>query len=106
MPKKKLQRFAELDTFPNTLQFPLDMKGKWRDVIFKNTNPIVLEVGCGRAEYTIGLGRRQPERNYIGIDIKGNRMWRGAKTALDEQLNHVAFLRIQMENIVEYFAPG
>ncbi|MBX7205335.1 MAG: tRNA (guanosine(46)-N7)-methyltransferase TrmB [Bacteroidia bacterium] len=106
MAKKKLQRFAELNTFSNTFQFPKDIKGTWHTEVFKNNNPIVLELGCGKGEYTIGQARRFPEKNFIGCDIKGNRIWRGAKTALDEGLNNAAFLRTQIEQIAEYFAPG
>lgn len=106
MPKKKLARFAELDTFPNTLQYPQDIQGKWHSEVFGNTRPIVLELGCGKGEYTIGQAQRFPERNFIGVDIKGNRIWRGAKTALDSGLSNVRFLRTQIELIPAYFAPG
>jgi len=106
MAKKKLQRFAELDTFTNTFQFPTSIKGTWHRDVFKNNHPIVLELGCGKGEYTIGQATRFPDKNFIGTDIKGNRIWRGAKTGLDEGLNNVAFLRTRIEQIAEYFEPG
>ena len=84
--------------------FPL--KGKWHEEFFKNQNPIVLELGCGRGEYTIGLARRFPDKNFIGIDIKGARMWHGAKTALEEGMKNVAFLRTNIECIAGFFAPN
>lgn len=84
--------------------FPL--KGKWHEEFFKNQNPIVLELGCGRGEYTIGLARRFPDKNFIGIDIKGARMWHGAKTALEEGMQNVAFLRTNIECIAGFFAPN
>jgi tRNA (guanine-N7-)-methyltransferase len=105
MGQKKLQRFAELKSFPNALEYPQDMKGKWKD-FFKNTNPITLELACGKGEYAVGLGKLHPERNFIGVDIKGNRMWVGAKTALQESLANVAFLRSQIEKIADYFIEG
>lgn len=106
MPKKKLARFAELDTFSNTLQYPQEIKGTWHSKVFGNTQPIVLELGCGKGEYTIGQALRFPEKNFIGVDIKGNRIWRGAKTALENGLTNVRFLRTQIEMIPAYFAPG
>lgn len=102
MGQKKLQRFAELKAFPNAFEYPEHMKGKWGDV-FKNNNPITLELACGKGEYAVGLGRLYSERNFIGVDLKGNRMWVGAKKALDEGLTHVVFLRSQIERIAEYF---
>lgn len=106
MPKKKLARFAELDTFSNTLQYPQEIQGTWHSKVFGNTQPIVLELGCGKGEYTIGQALRFPEKNFIGVDIKGNRIWRGAKTALENGLTNVRFLRTQIEMIPAYFAPG
>jgi tRNA (guanine-N7-)-methyltransferase len=103
MAQKKLHRFAELNTFSNVLQFPNDMAGKWKDH-FKNDHPITLELACGKGEYAVGLGQIYPQRNFIGIDLKGNRMWVGAKRALSEELSNVAFLRIQIEQLAEYFA--
>lgn len=101
--KNKLKRFKENETFPNVIQPAREeveegfsLKGKWKEH-FKNNNPIVLELGCGKGEYTIGLAKRNPDKNFIGVDIKGARFWRGAKTALDEELSNVAFLRTQIE---------
>jgi len=102
MGQKKLKRFAELATFPNVLQYPQGMKGQWA-VFFKNNNPIVLELACGKGEYAVGLGQLYPQKNFIGIDLKGNRIWVGAKKALQLQLNNVAFLRTQIDRITEYF---
>ena len=105
MGQKKLVRFAELKTFPNVLQYPEDMKGKWKEFFHKN-NPIILELACGKGEYAVGLGQLHPQKNFIGIDQKGNRIWVGAKKALQLQLPNVAFLRIQIDRIIEYFAPN
>lgn len=105
MAQKKLVRFAELDTFKNVLQFPQDIKGKWKGY-FKNEQPITLELACGKGEYALGLGRLHPGRNFIGVDIKGNRLWAGAKKATRENLDNVAFLRVQIEQLHQYFAPG
>ena len=103
MGQKKLIRFAELDTFPNVLQFPKDMAGKWSS-FFKNKNPLTLELACGKGEYAIGLGQLYPQRNFIGIDLKGNRIWVGAKKALQNNLTNVAFLRTQIDQVTDYFA--
>jgi len=105
--KDKLRRFAEIDTFNNVLQLDTGkaFSGKWSKRFFKNNNPVVLELGCGKGEYTVNLARMFPDKNFIGIDYKGNRIWRGAKTALEEGINNVAFLRIQIENIQDYFDP-
>lgn len=105
MGQKKLIRFAELNTFPNVLQFPKDIAGRW-NIFFKNNNPITLELACGKGEYALGLGRLYPGRNFIGIDIKGNRIWVGAKKALQESLVNVAFLRAQIDQLTEYFAEN
>ena len=112
--KNKLNRFRENETFPNVFQpkreeivagnFPL--KGKWNESFFKNENPIVLELGCGKGEYTVGLSALFPEKNFIGIDIKGARFWRGAKTAIENNQRNVAFLRSQIELIEDCFAPS
>jgi tRNA (guanine-N7-)-methyltransferase len=102
MGQKKLQRFAELKTFRNVLQFPGGMKDQWKS-FFGNENPITLELACGKGEYAVGLGQLYPQRNFIGVDIKGNRIWAGAKKALDLGLMNVAFLRIQIDQIAEYF---
>lgn len=108
MGKDKLRKFAEIDTFSNVLQLEEGkaMLGKWAEKQFGNNNPIVLELACGKGEYTVNLAKNSPDRNFIGVDFKGNRIWRGAKTALEEGINNVAFLRIQIENILEYFAAG
>ena len=105
MGQKKLQRFAEIKGFSNVLEYPTDMKAQWKN-FFHNTNPVTLELACGKGEYAVGLGRLHPNKNYIGIDIKGNRMWVGAKTALTEGLNNVAFIRSQIEKVTDYFSPG
>ena len=105
MGQKKLIRFEELKTFSNVLQNPETMQGKWHS-FFNNQNPITLELACGKGEYAVGLGRLFPDKDFIGIDIKGNRIWKGAKTALTEGLNNVAFLRIQIDKIEDYFAAG
>jgi tRNA (guanine-N7-)-methyltransferase len=106
--KDKLRRFAEVNTFSNVLQLDAGapFKGQWNTGFFKNTNPVVLELACGKGEYTVNLATLFPDRNFIGIDYKGNRIWRGAKTALEEGVNNVGFLRIQIETILDYFAPG
>jgi len=105
MAQKKLIRFAQIKTFPNVFENPTNIKGTW-NFIFKNNNPIILELGCGRGEYTIGLSQIYPDKNFIGIDIKGNRMYIGAKKALEGNLNNVAFLRSQIEKLPEYFTQG
>lgn len=105
MGKDKLKRFAEIETFENVFQRDCLQKGKW-DQFFGNKNPITLELACGKGEYTIGMARMFPERNFIGIDVKGNRIWRGAKTASEEKMGNVAFLRITIEDILEYFEAG
>jgi len=105
MGQKKLIRFAEILEFPNVLQYPQGMKGKWAEH-FGNTNPITLELACGKGEYTLGLAAMYPDRNFIGVDLKGNRIWVGAKKALQENLRNVAFLRTHIDKIAEYFAPG
>jgi len=105
MGQKKLIRFAELKTFNQVLQFPEHMAGNWKSH-FGNENPITLELACGKGEYAIGLARLHPQRNFIGVDIKGNRLWVGAKTVQEEGLINVAFLRTQIDRIAEYFSPG
>lgn len=114
MSKKKLQRFAEMETFPNVIQPAFrevlgndhPLRGNWHTGYFGNTNPIVLELGCGKGEYTTGLARRFPDKNFIGTDIKGARIWRGAKTAITDRLDNVAFIRTRIELISAFFAPG
>jgi len=105
MGQKKLIRFAELKTFSNVLQYPEGMKGKWNE-LFKNNDPIILELACGKGEYAVGLGQLYPQKNFIGIDQKGNRIWVGAKKALQLHINNVAFLRIQIDQINDYFTSG
>jgi tRNA (guanine-N7-)-methyltransferase len=105
MGQKKLIRFEAIKQFPNVLEYPQDMKGKWSG-FFKNENPLTLELACGKGEYAVGLGRLYADRNFMGIDIKGNRIWRGAKTALDEGLSNVAFVRSHIDKITDYFVPG
>jgi tRNA (guanine-N7-)-methyltransferase len=105
MGQKKLIRFEELNTFPNVLQYPKDIKGQWHS-FFKNNNPITLELACGKGEYTVGLSAMYPDRNFIGIDLKGNRIWVGAKKCLQQSLFNAAFLRIQIDKIAENFSAG
>lgn len=102
MGHKKLVRFEAIKTFSNVLEYPLDMRGGWA-TFFKNENPITLELACGKGEYAVGLGRLYKERNFVGVDIKGNRIWRGALTALDEDLANVAFLRTEIDKLDTYF---
>lgn len=102
MGHKKLQRFAEIASFPNVLQYPEGMQGKWHEH-FNNYNPITLELACGKGEYTIGLASVHQEWNFIGVDLKGNRMWVGAKKAIEEHIKNVAFLRTHIDKITQYF---
>jgi tRNA (guanine-N7-)-methyltransferase len=112
--KNKLKRFRENETFSNVIQptreevvegkFPL--KGNWSKDFFKNDKPIVLELGCGKGEYSVGLAQEYPEKNFLGIDIKGARFWRGAKTALEEGLDNVGFLRSQIELVDLLFSEN
>ncbi|MDB5231605.1 MAG: trmB [Chitinophagaceae bacterium] len=103
MGQKKLHRFAEILEFPNVFQYPENMKGNWNNY-FKNAHTITLELACGKGEYALGLGRMKPQANFIGVDVKGNRLWKGARTALAENLDNVAFLRTQIDQIEEYFS--
>lgn len=107
MGKDKLRRFAEIEDFNNVFQLDegKPLKGEWAKDFFKNENPVVLELACGKGEYTVNLAQLFPDKNFIGVDYKGNRIWRGAKTALEEGVNNVGFLRIQIENLTDYFAP-
>jgi len=105
MGQKKLIRFAAIAGFPNVLQYPEGMKGRWSE-FFQNTHPLTLELACGRGEYAVGLGRLHPHRNFLGVDLKGNRIYVGARQALAEHLGNVAFLRTQIDKIAEYFQPG
>jgi tRNA (guanine-N7-)-methyltransferase len=111
--KHKLQRFAENATFPHffqeeyySLQSGFSLLGRWNRDFFRNSNPIIIELGCGKGEYTVNLARKYPGRNYIGFDKKGARMWRGAKTSLENNLPNVAFVRTQIELITEFFTKG
>ena len=111
MSKGKLQKFAEMETFKNVFQYPygvisevpFEMRWHWREQYFHNDNPIVLELGCGKGEYTVGLARVYPNINFIGVDIKGARIYTGAKQALEEGLENVAFLRTSIEIIDRFF---
>ena len=103
MAQKKLQRFADIKTFSNVLEYPEAMKGNWKS-FFKNTNPVVLELACGRGEYTVGLAQLFPGQNFIGVDVKGNRMYIGAKKCLTEKITNACFLRTQIEKLAMYFA--
>lgn len=105
MGHKKLIRFKAIGTFPNVLEEPKDVKGKWNEV-FGNDNPITLELACGKGEYSVGLGREHKDRNFVGVDIKGNRIHAGAKIALNEPIPNVRFLRTQIGHIAEHFAEG
>jgi tRNA (guanine-N7-)-methyltransferase len=102
MGQKKLQRFADIKTFSNVLEYPEGMQGKWNS-FFKNDNPLVLELACGRGEYTVGLSTLFADKNFIGVDVKGNRMYIGAKKCLDSNVNNAAFLRTQITLLGNYF---
>ncbi len=116
--KNKLKKFAELHDFPNVYENfdpkqpalyrnneeKADLKGHWADIHFKNSNPIILELACGRGEYTVALARHYPDKNFIGVDIKGARIWKGAQQALDEGLNNAAFLRTRIEQLGYFLA--
>ena len=114
MSKGKLAKFADMAAFPHVFEYPFsvvadapfEMKGLWNERSFKTNHPIVLELGCGRGEYTVGLGRLFPEKNFIGVDIKGARMWSGAKESAETGMTNVAFLRTNIEIIDRFFAPG
>ena len=114
MTKRKLERFAELNTFANVIQpkqhdfidDDFKFKNKWAKDFFKNQNPIVLELGCGKGEYTIGLAEKYPDKNFIGVDIKGDRLWRGGKTSIEKGIKNVAFIRTQIEQILKYQKYG
>lgn len=114
MAKRKLKKFAEVSAFNNCffLSFEqsraegLTLKDKWNKEYFKNDNPIVVELGCGKGEYTVGLAKRYPDKNFIGVDIKGNRIWTGAKAAIEGNLNNVAFIRTRIDFIESCFSNG
>lgn len=118
--RNKLQKFAEILSFPNVFENyehnnpglvgqdgePVEMKGQWANKHFKNNNPIVLELACGRGEYTLGLAQRFPDRNFIGVDVKGARIWKGASLAIEAKLTNAAFLRTRIEQIDLFFAEN
>ena len=115
MGKNKLAKFADMEEFPHVFQVSshavrdgqtFDMKGKWNELFFKNNNPIVLELGCGKGEYTVGLGRLYPDKNFVGVDIKGARIWSGAKESFQNGMSNVAFLRTNIEMIYLFFAEN
>ena len=108
MGKDKLRRFVEIATFNNVFELEEGkaLKGHWNENHFKNSKPLVVELACGKGEYSVNLAKLFPEKNFIGIDYKGNRIWRGAKTAIEDGIENVAFLRIQIEHILEYFEPA
>ncbi|MCQ2331357.1 MAG: tRNA (guanosine(46)-N7)-methyltransferase TrmB [Paludibacteraceae bacterium] len=123
MGKNKLKKFAEMETFTNVFQCAVgrlnaegkfetqadttvdEMRGHWHERFFRNTNPIVLELGCGRGEYTVGLAALNPDKNFIGVDIKGARLWAGAKQATEQHMSNVAFLRTNIEMLPKFFSP-
>ena len=115
MGKNKLSKFADMEEFPHVFQVSshelregtvFEMKGKWNELFFKNDHPIVLELGCGKGEYTVGLGKLYPQKNFIGVDIKGARLWTGAKQSFEDQMPNVAFLRTNIEMIHHFFAEN
>lgn len=103
MAKDKIRRFAEFKTFPNCFEYPFHLKGKWHQEYFKNNNPIVLELACGKGEYTVALAEAFPEKNFIGVDIKSNRMWVGAKMAQEKGIKNAGFIRMIIEKLAEHF---
>lgn len=114
MGKNKLQKFSDMETFGCVLQYPrhiliekgFPLRGKWNGGFFPRTNPITLELGCGKGEYTVSLALANPDRNYIGVDIKGARMWKGAREVEEKAMDNAAFLRTEIEQIREFFSPG
>ena len=114
MGKNKLAKFDDMAEYPHVFQYPFsvleaegfDLKGHWHERFFKNNNPIVLELGCGKGEYTVGLGKQFPDKNFIAVDIKGARMWSGAKESHEAGMTNVAFLRTHIELINRFFAAG
>lgn len=115
MGKNKLAKFADMEEFPHVFQVSahdlleganFEMKGKWNELFFKNDHPIVLELGCGKGEYTVGLGQLYPDKNFVGVDIKGARLWTGAKDSLKKSMDNVAFLRTNIEMIHYFFAEN
>ncbi len=110
MSRRKLVRFAENEQNPNVIQFgkPIfeEIRGNWNEKQFENQNPIVVELACGRGEFTVGLGRVFTDQNFIGVDIKGSRIWKGSSTATEEGIHNVAFLRTQIQQLEKFFAGG
>lgn len=115
MGKNKLKKFAEMETLPCVHQYPYSelreigdfpLRGRWAEEVFHNSAPVTLELGCGKGEYAVGMGRLNPDRNYIGIDIKGARMWTGAKEVAESGMTNVAFLRTSIHLLPHFFAPG
>ena len=114
MAKNKIAQWAEMKQFPHVVQPTMEevldngtnYKGSWSEKLFGNSNPIVLELGCGKGEYSVGMGRQYPNKNFIGVDIKGHRMWRGAKTVVEDGLENVGFLRTRIDFIDRFFNPG
>lgn len=114
MSKNKLQKFADMASYPHVFEYPysvadavpFEMQGNWNRDFFKNDHPIVLELGCGRGEYTVGLGKMFPEKNFIAVDIKGSRMWSGATESMEAGMNNVAFLRTNIEIIDRFFGEN
>ena len=113
MAKRKLQRYSELSDLDNVIELEdyhpetvSPHRGRWCERVFGNDNPLVLELACGKGDYSLNLARRYPDKNFIGIDIKGDRIWRGAVAAKEEQLENVRFLRIYIDYIQNYFGPG
>src|ERR1700712_2439575 len=104
MGQKKLIRFAAILTFPNVLQYPEGMSGQWAG-FFKNDHPLTLELACGKGEYTVGLAKMYPQRNFLGMDLKGNRIYVGAKKCLEEHILNAAFVRSHIDKIPNYFKP-
>jgi len=118
--KDKLKKFADVATFPNVMQNyhykkpelknhlyeTLELKGNWSADFFKNHNPLILELACGKGDYTLGLARMFPDKNFLGLDVKGNRIWFGARTALEENLTNAGFLRTRIEQVQLFFAPA
>ncbi len=112
MGRGKLEKYKEVTEFSNTLEYTdfqdeesPKPKGHWHSEIFKNENPIILELACGKGTYTLELAQRYPDKNFVGVDIKGNRIWKGARQSLEEGLDNVRFLRIYIDHLDEYFAP-
>jgi len=111
--KSKLEKFAEISTFKNVFEFDHQLhfeesewKGRWQESYFHNKNPITVELGCGKGEYTVELARHYANRNFIGLELKGNRIWKGARTALYDELDNVAFIRTRADYLENIFAPG